>query len=131
MGMFKQMKDAQSLLADAPGMIDQANQAAANAQAMAAAYQAQAAQAPVAGTPVAGTPTGPDFEPIANVSLALYAEISKGLAAVNYDQAQAPALAAAKGVSGSDWEAAVAGWNARMQANPAVGTQFNALYSAA
>ena len=70
-----------------------------------------------------------DFEPIAGVSLELYAEISKSLATVNYDQSQGPALAAAKGVSPENWQAAVDGWNARMKTNPAVGQRFNALYT--
>ena len=75
--------------------------------------------------PAAGDP---DFEPIAGVSLELYAEISKGLAAVNYDQSKGPELAAAKGVSAESWQAAMDGWNARMQSNRAVGQRFNALY---
>jgi hypothetical protein len=73
-------------------------------------------------------PGDPDFEPIAGVSLELYAEIAKGLAAYNYDQSKGPELAAAKGVSAESWQAAVDGWNARMQSNRAVGQRFNALY---
>ena len=76
--------------------------------------------------PAAGDP---DFEPIAGVSIELYAEISKGLAAYNYDQAKAPELAAAKGVGAEDWQAAMTGWNERMQRNRAVGQRFNALYT--
>jgi hypothetical protein len=130
MGLFKQMKDMKDMVAAAPGAIDQANQLSANAQAMAAQQQAAANQAMAAQqAQVAAAAAGPDFEPISGVSLALYAEISRDLAAVNYDQAQAPALANAKGVVSSDWDAAVAGWNARMQTNPAVGQQFNALYT--
>jgi hypothetical protein len=64
------------------------------------------------------------------VSLSLYAEISRGLAAVNYDQARAPEIAAAHGVNAANWATAVEGWNARMQSNRAVGQQFNALYTA-
>ena len=131
MGLFKQMKDMKDMVAAAPGAIDQANQLSANAQAMAAQQQAAANQA-MAGqqAAVAAAAVGPDFEPINGVSLGLYAQISKDLAAVNYDQTQAPALANARGVVASDWEAAVAGWNARMQTNPGVGQQFQALYSA-
>src|SRR5262249_19830216 len=75
--------------------------------------------------PAAGDP---DFEPIAGVSIELYAEIAKGLAAYNYDQSKGRELAAAKGVSAESWQAAVDGWNARMQSNRAVGQRFNALY---
>jgi hypothetical protein len=130
MGLFKQMKDMKDMVAAAPGAIDQANQLGANAQAMAAQQQAAATQAAAAQqASVAAAATGADFGPINGVSLALYAEISKDLATVNYDTSQTTMLANAKGVVASDWEAAVAGWNGRMQSNPAVGQQFNALYS--
>ncbi|MCU1454981.1 MAG: hypothetical protein JWN46_3127 [Acidimicrobiales bacterium] len=125
MGMFKQFKDLKATVHEAPAMIANAQQLGANAQAMAAAQQAamqQAAAAPVAAA-------GPDFEPIAGVSLALYVDISKSLATVNYDQARAPEMAAAKGVDGASWAAAVDGWNVRIKANPAVAKQFNSLYT--
>ena len=125
MGFFKQIKDMKATVAAAPEMIEQAQEMAANAQAMAAAQQAAAQQA---AQPTAAA-VGPDFEPIAGVSLELYAEISKSLATVNYDQSQAPALAAAKGVSPENWAAAVEGWNARMQTNRTVGQRFNQLYT--
>jgi len=130
MGFMKQMKDMKATVAAAPEMINQAQQLGANAQAMAAQQQAAAAQyqqQAAYGTP--GAATGPDFEPISGVSLELYAEISKGLAAVNYDQSRAPEIAAAHGVNATDWAAAVDGWNARMHTNPAVGQRFNALYT--
>ncbi len=65
---------------------------------------------------------------MASPRIELYAEISKGLAAYNYDQSKGPELAAAKGVSPESWQAAVTGWNARMQASRDVGKRFNALY---
>jgi len=128
MGIFKQMKDMKQTVAAAPEMIEQAQQLGANAQAMAEAQQAAAQQA-AAQQAAGGAPTGPDFEAIAGVSLELYAEISKGLAAVNYDQSAAPGIAATKGVSPENWQTAVEGWNARMQSNPAVAQRFNALYT--
>src|SRR4051794_22132055 len=115
-------------VAAAPEMVNQAQQLGANAQAMAAQQQAAAVAAQqAAATPT--TTTGPDFEPIAGVSLAQYAEISKGLAAVNYDQSRASEVANAHGVTSTNWDAAVEGWNARMQTNREVGKQFNALYT--
>ncbi len=126
MGFLKQMKDMKATVAAAPEMINQAQQLSANAQAMAAQQQAAAQATQAANTAPA---TGPDFEPIAGVSLELYAEISKGLAAVNYDQARAPEVALAHGVNATNWAAAVDGWNARIQANRAVGQHFNALYT--
>ena len=130
MGLFKQMKDMKNMVAEAPAALDQANQLAANAQVMAAQQQAAATDAAARQqAAVTAAAVGPDFDPISGVSIELYAEISRDLATVDYDQAQAPALANAKGVISSDWEAAVAGWNARMQTNPAVGQRFNALYT--
>ena len=128
MGFLKQMKDMKATVAAAPEMINQAQQLGANAQQMAAQNQAAfAASQTAAAAP--GVATGPDFEPVAGVSIELYATISKGLAAVDYDQARAPEIALTHGVTGPDWAVAVEGWNARMQTNPAVGQRFNALYT--
>jgi hypothetical protein len=78
----------------------------------------------------AAVPTeGPDFEPVAGVSLELYAEISKGLAAYNYDQSKAPEIAASKGVSADAWDAAMTEWNVRMKRNPGVAKAFNSYYT--
>jgi hypothetical protein len=131
MGFIKQMKDMKSMVHDAPDQIAMAQEMGANAKAMAATQQAQAAAQMAAVTnATAPEATGADLAPIANVSLELYAQISKSLAAANYDQSQAPSLAADRGISGDDWAAAVAGWNARMQSNPAVGKAFSSLYAA-
>jgi len=124
-GLFKQIKDMKQTVAAAPEMVEQAQQMAANAQQMQAQ---QAAAAQQASQQEAAGATGPDFEPISGVSLEQFAEVSKGLAEVNYDQSQAPAIAATKGISGESWQAAVDGWNARIKANPAVAKRFNALY---
>jgi len=128
-GIFKQLKDMKGTVAAAPEMIDQAQQLSAAAQAQAAAMQAQSAQGVAMGAAPAGPAEGPDFEPIAGVSLELYTEISKSLSTVNYDQTKGPEMAAKKGVVAADWQAAVDGWNARMKANPAVAKRFNALYT--
>ena len=131
MGMFKQMKDMKAMVAAAPDMIAQGNQMASQAYAMAEAsqYQHQAAVAAQHEAALAAPVSAEgDFAPIAGVTLELYAEISRSLAEVAYDTARAPEMAARKGVSAPDWDAAVAGWNARMHSNPAVGQRFNALY---
>jgi len=135
MGMFKQLKDMKQMVDAAPGMVQQAQQLGAQAQQMAAAQQA-AAQAQMAamqgqmgGMPGAG-PTGPDFEPIAGVSLEQYTAIAKALAAVHNDQSQISAITASHGVSAADWETASNVWASRIQANPAVGMRFNQLYRA-
>lgn len=141
MGMMKRMKDMRDMVNAAPDMIQQAQQMGAQAQQMAAAHQAAAqaqmaaAQAQTAqggGFAQPGTaPTGPDFEPIAGVSLEQFAAISKGVAAYNYDQSKLVEIAASKGVDAASWESAYQGWNDRIKANPAVAQRFNVLYRAA
>jgi hypothetical protein len=141
MGMMKRMKDMRDMVNAAPDMIAQAQQMGAQAQEMAAAQQA-AAQARMAayqaqqggGFNAAGAgaaPTGPDFEPIAGVSLEQFAAISKGVAAYNYDASKLVDVAASKGVDAASWESAHVGWNDRIKANPAVAQRFNLLYRAA
>ena len=141
MGMLKRMKDMKDMVDAAPGMIQQAQQLGAQAQQMASAQQA-AAQAQMAqyggmgqmgGMPGAmpgAAPAGPDFEPIAGVSIEQYAAISKGIAVFNYDQSKLVEVAASHGVPAPAWEQAASGWNQRIKANPAVGQRFNQLYMA-
>lgn len=135
MGMFKQLKDAKKMVEAAPGLVDQSMQMAAQAQQMAAAQQQaaqqQAAQLAGQAPATAGPATGPDFEPVAGVSLEQFAAVSKGLAAYNYDQSKAVEVAMSKGISPESWQQAVDGWNARITANPAVAQQFNLHYRTA
>ena len=136
MGMMKRMKDMKDMVNAAPGMVAQAQQLGAQAQQMAAAQQAamqaqygqQAGMAGGMAGAVGAAPTGPDFEPIAGVSLEQFAAISKGVAAFNYDASKLPEIAASRGVSSVDWEDASRGWNDRIKANPAVAQRFNQLY---
>jgi len=137
MGMFKNIKDMRDMANAAPGMVAQGQAMAAQAQQMAAAQQAaamaqiqQAHAASGYGQPGAA-PTGPDYEPIAGVSLEQFAAISKGVAAYNYDQTKLVEVAAQHGVGAEDWDTASRGWNDRIKANPAVAQRFNLLYRAA
>jgi ATP/maltotriose-dependent transcriptional regulator MalT len=142
MGMMKRMKDMRDMVNAAPGIMQQAQemqqqaqQMGAQAQQYAAAQQA-AAQAQMAAAQgqfaqPGAAPTGPDFEPIAGVSLELFAAISKGVAAYNYDAAKLPEIAASKGVDAATWDEAARAWNDRIKANPAVAQRFNVLYRAA
>lgn len=122
MGLFKQMKQMKDVVAEAPDMI-------ASAQAMqesqAAAAQAQAAAAQAQANAAVG---GQSAEPIAGVSLELYAEISREVTARGGDQSLAPSIAAARGIDQASWDAAVAGWNDRMRTDPAIATRFNQLW---
>jgi hypothetical protein len=102
MGMLKRMKDLKDMTEAAPGVVQQAR-----------ALGAQAA----------------DFDPIAGVSLELFADVSRGLAAYSYDITKATEIAASKGVSPENWNQAMNAWNDRIKANPAVAKRFNALYT--
>ena len=126
MGMFKQLKDAKKAVEAAPGLIDQSMHMADQAQQMAAAQQAAAQQAAMQqAAPGAG---GPDFEPIAGVSLQQFAQVCKGLAAHGYDQSKGAEVAASMGIGAAEWQQALDGWNARVKANPAVAQGFSAAY---
>jgi hypothetical protein len=129
MGLFKQMKDLRATVAASPALVEQAMMASANAQQMAMVQQSMYA-APVApAPPLAAGGTSGDFSPICGVSLEQYVEVSRGLAAYNYDQSKAVQVAGTKGINAMDWTAAMEGWNHRMRVNPAVARQFNALYT--
>jgi hypothetical protein len=130
MGLFKDIKQMKDTVHAAPSLVEESMRMAANAQAMAAQQQAAAMAQQQAMMGMTGGPTtGPDFEPVAGVSLELYVEISKGLAAYNYDQSMAPMVAGQHGIAADAWQTAVDTWNARMKSNPAVGQRFNALYT--
>jgi hypothetical protein len=118
------------VVAAAPNMVEEAQKMAANAQTM-AAQQQQAAAAMMAGQQQAAAApgVGPDFDPVAGVSLEIYAEVAKGLAEYNYDQSMAVQIAGMKGIAADAWQTASDTWNARMKANPAVAQRFNALYT--
>ena len=132
MGLLRGMKDLKDMRDAAPGMIAGAQQMAAQAQEMAAAQQAAAQQQMqqfAAQQQAVAEAGGPDYEPIAGVSLDDYAAISKELANYNYDQSQAVMIAASRGIAASSWEQAVDGWNKRIRSNPTVGQRFNQLYT--
>ena len=77
-----------------------------------------------------GEPDPAMLAPIAGVDLAAYARVSKGIAAFGYDTSRLPEVARGLGIAPADWEAASLGWGAHIQADRAVGSRFNQLYSA-
>jgi hypothetical protein len=115
-------------------MKEQAEQMAPAQQAaaqQAAAQQAAAQQAAATAQQASDQATatgGPDYEPIAGVSLEQFAEICKGLAAHGYDQSKGTEVAASKGVSADGWQAPLDGWNERIKNNTTVARWFNRLY---
>ncbi len=128
MNLLKAMGDMRDMVAAAPALIESANQLQANQQVMMAAgsqgYVNQV-NAQTFGEPAPGA-----LEPIAGVTLERYATIVKGIAAYGYDQSKLVDVAAANGVAAGDWLAAQDGWSARIQADRAVGSRFNQLYTA-
>jgi hypothetical protein len=127
MGLFKQMKDMKKTVEAAPGLMAQAQQMGAQAQSMQAAQYAAMQQQQAAAAVAAPPADGAFFEPIAGVSLELYADISRECAGRPGDLGHATMVASGRGVSAESWQAAMDGWNARMH-NPSVAQRFNALY---
>jgi hypothetical protein len=129
MGILKGMKDMKDMVSAAPGLIESANQMGEMARAQAAANQAQAAAG--LGSPIAASePLPGNLEPIAGVTLERYTSVIKGIAAYGNNQDMLPQVALSLGVSPDDWKAAQDGWGARIQSDRAIGTRFNALYTA-
>lgn len=132
MGLFKQVKDMKQMVNTATEMIAQAQMLGAQAQALATAQMAAADTARASAVTHAQAepaPAGADFEPVAGVSLQLFAEISKELAGSAGGRDEAVQVAAGKGVRGENWAAALEAWKVRMGSNPAVASQFNQLYA--
>ncbi len=127
MGLFKGMKDMKAMVSAAPGLMDQANQLSANAQAMQA--QAVYAQTMQAQHPAGVSLSAELDEPIAGVDLRTFAEVCAGLADHGYDQSKAVEVAAARGIDAGDWQLAMDGWNDRIAQHPAVASRFNAIYT--
>jgi hypothetical protein len=139
MNLLKAMGDMRDMVAAAPGLIESANQMQANAQAQGLIAQQGGYAQPAGGQAFVnqvnadtfGEPEPGNLEPIAGVTLERYATIVKGIAAYGYDQTKLTQVAAANGVAAGDWLAAQDGWSARIQADRAVGSRFNQLYTAA
>lgn len=140
MNMLKSMID---MINAAPALIESANTLAAQAQTQAAmAPTASAAGAGFPGTvgsqaavnlanqQAHGAPSAEALAPIAGVTLEQYAQVSKGIAAFGYDTTKLVDVAAGLGIAAGDWAAAQEGWGARIQADRAVGSRFNELYTA-
>jgi len=134
MGLFKGIKDMKDMMGAAPGLLEQSSQLSANAHAMAAQAAQQQAAGSYGGTTYAIPNTAQEIpaellEPIAGVDLAVFAQISAGLAQYNYDQSKAVEIAAARGIDATRWQTALDGWNGRIASAPAVASLFNAYYT--
>lgn len=129
MGLFKGIKDMKQAVAAAPGMIEQVQQLGANAQAYQQAHLAQAGQAMAFQQQVAQPVDAAQLAPIVGVDLPTYAWVVKQIAAHGYNQALLPSFAAQKGISGTDWQAAMDGWGERIN-DPALAREFRRHYDA-
>lgn len=123
MGFLKQVKDLKKTVAEAPGMVEQAQKLAQQAQGLQAAQMA-AAQT----TAAPGAVSAALLEPIAGVSLERYAQIAKAIGERKLDQAGVESFVKLHGHSAEDWQAAYDGWNARFKGNMALSVQFGNLY---
>ena len=139
MGLFKDFKDMKDMVSAAPGMIDSANELAANAQAQAAGQQAQFGAGGMGGQAyvnnlnagINGEPSADALKPISGVTLETYTAIIKELGARGNDQSLLPEIAQSHGVKPADWEKAKEGWGARIKDDRALGSKFNTLYTTA
>lgn len=127
MGFLKQIKQMKETVAEAPGMVEQAQKMAQQAQAMQAA---QMAAAP-ASMPGAGPIDPALLEPIAGVTLEKYAQLAKAIGERRLDQAGTESFVQLHGVTPGDWQAAYDGWNQRFKGNMALSTHFGMLYQQA
>jgi hypothetical protein len=124
-GLFKQIKQMKESVSEAPELVRSAMEMQTAMQTPPAAPSAAAG----AGTGAATSSSGLDDEVISNVSLARYAEISRvGTERGVTDLAGVAAIAAEHGISASDWQAAMSGWNARFASDTNAAMRFNALW---
>lgn len=132
MGVFKQIKDMKNVVAQTPGMVEQAQKMAQQAQQLQAAQMAaaQAQMGQMAGAPVGGVDPAL-LEPIAGISLERYAQLAKSIGERKLDQAGVESFVNLQGHSPEDWQKAYDGWNARFKNNMALSVQFGSLYQQA
>ncbi|MET7394807.1 hypothetical protein ABZS66_15095 [Dactylosporangium sp. NPDC005572] len=135
MGLFKQMKDLKNLTAQAPGMVAQAQQTAAAAQAYAAQQQAAYGATGYTAANAFGAPvnTGiaaddPRLAPIAGVDLVMYARISKAASQEGLNVDGLLLKAQSFGVSAEAWQEAAAGWPLRMRGDTQLAVHYGNVF---
>ena len=130
-GLFKDFKDMKDMVSAAPGMIDSAQELAANAQAQFGAPGGAQAYVNNLNAGINGEPSAEALKPINGVTLEAYTAIIKELGARGNDQSLLPEIAQSHGVKPADWEKAKEGWGARIKDDRALGSKFNTLYTSA
>jgi hypothetical protein len=68
------------------------------------------------------------FEPVCGVTIELFADIARAVAARDDDAAHGSELARQCGISAHDWQLASKVWNSRIASEPAVAGHLMALY---
>ncbi len=129
--MFRQIKQMKAMLEGGPVLAEQPRprRQPPGGQARQLAMAGQAVQAwRAGGRPTGSARLGPNFEPIAGVSLEQYAAVVKRGAACGHDSSELARAAAARGISPVAWQIAVTGWNARLRGDAAVARRFNLRY---
>jgi cytosine/adenosine deaminase-related metal-dependent hydrolase len=121
---FKKLKDLRNVVAEAPGLIEQAQKLQAQAQGMQAAQMA-------AGTGAAAAIDPHLLEPIAGVTLEKYAELAKAVGERKLDQAGIESFVQLHGLTPETWQAAYDGWNERFKGNMGLSVHFGTLYQQA
>ncbi len=79
------------------------------------------------GEPAPHTPPG-GLDPIAGVTLEQYVRVVKAIAPLGDDPSRLERIAASHGLDGPSWQQAHAGWNERIQSDPAVARAFSGAY---
>lgn len=79
------------------------------------------------GQPLPHTPPS-GLNPIAGVTLEQYVQVVKAIAPLGSDQSLLEGIAASHGLDGPTWQRAHAGWNERIQSDPAVARAFSGIY---
>jgi hypothetical protein len=125
-GLFKQMKDMKTMVEAAPGLVSQAQQLGAQAQAMQAAnVQAMGQMGMPGGMPAAIDPSDPILAPIEGIDLPRYAQLSKAIGHYQLrTQEQIDDYLRSGGHTPAAWQAAYEGWNARFKTNMSLSTLY-------
>jgi hypothetical protein len=133
-GFFrKNVANANGRFATAGGTVTHLDEIATAEPPMQGAQRSYAEQVHAMEAKKAIHPDDPRLRPIAGVSLADYAAISKAAAVQGVDAMGLVRLALFRGVVASEaaWHEAQHGWNARMKGDTQLATQFGYLYQAA
>lgn len=71
---------------------------------------------------------GPEFEPIAGVTLQQFVEITQGLQGAGGSPAAMGAIAEQHGITAAAWQQAFVGWEQRITTTPSLGIAMSKLY---